>query len=151
MQQGAQSQVAVSSYGVFTLPDTNTDTETDTITTVPNRNLWWCLSLCSMNTSTQFYNPFYRPQMKVRKGNVFTSVCQEFCPHWVYPSMHWGRHPSWSDTPWSDTPWSDTPPGQTLPSDQTAPLVRHPPDCPCSILLECILVYQCRLAALGVI
>ena len=23
---------------------------------------------------------FYRPQTKLRKGNVFTSVCQEFCP-----------------------------------------------------------------------
>ena len=28
------------------------------------------------------------------QGNVFTSVCQEFCPRGgVYPSMHWGRHP----------------------------------------------------------
>ena len=23
---------------------------------------------------------FYRPQTKLRKGNVVTSVCQEFCP-----------------------------------------------------------------------
>ena len=23
---------------------------------------------------------FYRPQTKLRKGNVFTSVCQKFCP-----------------------------------------------------------------------
>ena len=74
---------------------------------------------------------FYRPQTKVRKGNVFTRVCQEFCPQGVIPSMHWGRHPPvstgdvcipactgadtpWSDTPWSDTHWSDTPPGQIL-------------------------------------
>ena len=37
---------------------------------------------------------YYRPQTKLRKGNVFTSVCQEFCPH--------GRrsvHPPWADTP----------------------------------------------------
>ena len=26
-------------------------------------------------------NYVYRPQTKLRKGNVFTSVCQEFCPH----------------------------------------------------------------------
>ena len=41
IQQGVQSQFAVSSYGVFTLPDTDTDTvtKTDTITTVPNGNL----------------------------------------------------------------------------------------------------------------
>ena len=24
---------------------------------------------------------FYRPQMKLRKGNVFTPVCQSFCSH----------------------------------------------------------------------
>ena len=29
---------------------------------------------------------FYRPQTKLRKGNVFTRVCQEFCPQGgVYP------------------------------------------------------------------
>ena len=35
----------------------------------------------------------YRPQTKLRKGNVFTSVCQEFCPQvggGVHPP---GRHP----------------------------------------------------------
>ena len=92
-----------------------------------------CDGVCPCAVWTPPHNSIthvYRMQMKVRKGNVFTSVCQEFCPQGVYPSMHWGRHPSWSDTPWSDTPWSDTPPGQTLPSDQTAPLVRHPPRLP---------------------
>ena len=46
--------------------------------------------------------------VRLRKGNVFTSVCQEFCPQGRecipactgadtppdrYSSMHWGRHP----------------------------------------------------------
>ena len=41
--------------GAFALPDTETDADTDTdeISTEPNRNLCWCLSLCSVDTSTQ--------------------------------------------------------------------------------------------------
>ena len=36
---------------------------------------------------------YYRPQTKLRKGNVFTSVCQQFCPR--EGSVHpLGRHPS---------------------------------------------------------
>ena len=33
-----------------------------------------------------------RPQTKLRKGNIFTNLCQEFCPQWgsVHPQ---GRHP----------------------------------------------------------
>ena len=30
-----------------------------------------------------FFVNIYRPQTKLRKGNVFTSVCQEFCPRGV--------------------------------------------------------------------
>ena len=81
--------------------------------------------------------------MKLRKGNVFTSVCQEFCLQGV------GVH-----TPRADTPPGRHPPGQTPP-----PLSRHPlpwadtsswqtPSPPgrqllprtVGILLECILV-----------
>ena len=52
----------------------------------------------------------YRPQTKLRKGNVFTPVCQSFCTQGgVCPSACW-------NTP----PWADTPPGQT------PPLGRHP-------------------------
>ena len=51
---------------------------------------------------------FYRPQTKLRKGSVFTSVCQEFCPRGgeMYSPL--------ADTPRADTPWADPP-------------VRHPP------------------------
>ena len=51
---------------------------------------------------------FYRPQTKLRKGNVFTSMCREFCP-WGGGGVHpLGRQP---------------PPGQTTPT----PSGRHPP------------------------
>ena len=58
------------------------------------------------------YVSYYRPQTNLRKGNVFTSVCLEFCPQrGVY-------------TPQADTPWTDTPtPGQTPPPS----LGRHHP------------------------
>ena len=79
------------------------DTETDKfINTETNGNLCWWLSLCCKNISTQFCTThFYRPQTKLRKCNVFTSVCQEFCPR-----EGWGVHPPWAD-----------PPRQTPPSD----------------------------------
>ena len=86
----------------------------------------------------------YRPQTKLRKGNVFTPVCQSFCSQGGLPSAYW-------DTPpWVDTPWADTSPGQTPllgrhPSPADTLLSRHPHTrrlllrmvC---ILLECILV-----------
>ena len=50
-------------------------------------------------------NYYYCPQQSLREGNVFISVCQEFCP-WggVYPSIPLCRHPR-----------SRHPSGQTLP------------------------------------
>ena len=39
---------------------------------------------------------YYRPQLLLREGNVFTSVCQEFCSH-VIPSPR--QTPTWADTP----------------------------------------------------
>ena len=88
----------------------------------------------------------YRPQTKLRKGNVFTNVCQEFCPRQgvVYLSACWdthplGRHPPWVDTPKekhpsgaytpradAQSPWADTPPGRHPPPGQT-PLGQIPP------------------------
>ena len=58
-----------------------------------------------------------RPQMKLWKGNVFTSMCQGFCPRGgggLYPSIHW-----------ADTPWADTSPGQST-LGRHIPLSRHP-------------------------
>ena len=57
----------------------------------------------------------YRPQTKLRKGNVFESVCQGFCLWGCIPACTGADTlPSWADTP-----------GQTLPG-QTPALGRHP-------------------------
>ena len=78
-------------------------------------------------------NRNYRPQTKLRKGNVFTSVCQEFCLRGS-ASVHAGIHPP-------THPAGQTPPhpGQTPPSRRLLQrMVR--------ILLECILIsYQFSL------
>ena len=75
---------------------------------------------------------FYRPQTKLREGNVFTAVCWSFCSRWGPAS--WGVSASGSEgmclplglgvytlteTPWTHTPPPghthnpDTPPGHT--------------------------------------
>ena len=69
----------------------------------------------------------YRPQTKLRKGTVFTPVCQSLCSQGgVYLSACW-------DTPPGQThptlPWADTPPADGHCSGRTV-----------RILLECFLV-----------
>ena len=75
---------------------------------------------------------FYRPQTKLREGNVFTAVCWSLCSRWGPAS--WGVSPSGSEgmclplglgvytlteSPWTHTPPPghthnpDTPPGHT--------------------------------------
>ena len=76
---------------------------------------------------------YYRPQTKLRKGNVFTSVCQEFCPQVGMSARHLppgrlGRHPP---TP----PPGSPPPDRHTPAPQRRPLQRM-----VRILLEFILV-----------
>ena len=79
----------------------------------------------------------------MQKGNVFTSMCQEFCPQeGVYSSKNWDRHPPEQTPPWKDTPppgrhpsrqtsrWTDTPEANT-----PQPLRRM-----VCILPECVLV-----------
>ena len=58
---------------------------------------------------------FYRPQKKLRKGNIFTRVCQEFCPQGgvcqTPPVL--GRHPPRQTRQTPPTPlWADTPLGR---------------------------------------
>ena len=59
----------------------------------------------------------YRPQTKLRKGNVFTSVCQEFCPQDGRCTLH-----PWTETPLLGRHTLDrlTPPPPPPPSDQMA-------------------------------
>ena len=97
-------------------------------------------------------NNYYRPQQSCGQGNIFSSVCQEFCSRrGVYPIACWDipprpgaetplvRHPplvrhlpgqtpsrTRSRPPRSDTPlWSDTPWSDTPPDQEQTPLVRH--------------------------
>ena len=70
---------------------------------------------------------------KLGQGNIFTSVCQEFCPRggvclsacWDTPP--WTRHPPDQAPPQTRHP---TPPDQAPPRDQArpSPRTRHPPD-----------------------
>ena len=61
---------------------------------------------------------------KLGQGNIFTSVCQEFCPQGgrVSASVHAGIHPLGADIP----PGADTPPEQTPPQSRH-PRSRHSP------------------------
>ena len=64
-----------------------------------------------LHTIFQNFVDNYRPQTTLRKGNVFTSVCQEFWPQWVY-------------TPGADkqtAPLADTPPPRQTAPGQTPP------------------------------
>ena len=65
----------------------------------------------------------YYSQMKLRKGNVFTPVCQSSCSQLRGVSQHaLGSHPL-ADTPRAPPPLGRPPCGQT----QTPPLGRHTP------------------------
>ena len=74
---------------------------------------------------------------KLGQGNIFTSVCQEFCPQGgrVSASVHAGIHPPGSrppdqaHTPRADPPRPGThPPDQAHPPwEQTPPWTRHTP------------------------
>ena len=82
----------------------------------------WVLSI-----DVQHRNNFYRPQTKLLKGNVFTSVCQKFCPQGVCIPACTGTD---SPPPQADTP-RQTPCPRADTSGQTLlvrhPLGRHPP------------------------
>ena len=74
---------------------------------------------------------YYRPKTKLRIGNVFTSVCQEFCPQGrgrctAPPNKHplAGRHhpPQHADTP---LPLGRHPPEMATAADGTHPTVMH--------------------------
>ena len=86
--------------------------------------------LCQEDSSLNFY----RPQTKLRKGNVFTPFCQSFCsqggclPQYMLGYVP-GQTPAWADTPRADT----LPPGQTPTSRRL--LLRM-----VRFILECILV-----------
>ena len=112
--------------------------------------VWGSYSTVKVLQMTQH---FYRQQTKLRKGNVFTTVCQEFCPRGVYTSL-WAdtslaRHIPMQTSPWPDTPGADTSLARH-PLAIYSSLGRHPHSPPPArwllqqtvrILLECILVF----------
>ena len=64
---------------------------------------------------------FLLAAMKLGQGNIFTSMCEEFCPHGgrVSASVHAGIH---TPTPWEQTPpRQQTPPWEQTPQEQTPP------------------------------
>ena len=66
-----------------------------------------CVLMSShLNESHFTQRTCYRPQMKFQKGNVFTSMCKEFCP------LGGGCTPPWTDTLLGRHPPGQTPPGQ---------------------------------------
>ena len=72
----------------------------------------------------------YRPQTKLRKGNVFTRVCQEFCLHRQTPPWQADTAPQKQTHPWQAvTPWQadTTLAGRPPPGRQTPFLGRYPP------------------------
>ena len=66
--------------------------------------------MASVVTVRMVRKPSLQPATKLRKGNVFTPVCQSFCSQDRDP-------PPDIDIPQTDTPQTETLPGQ-----------RHPPD-----------------------
>ena len=100
----------------------------------------WHLTMCSLfdvvyGLKSVFY---YRPQRSLGQGNIFTSVCQEFCPRGeVSTSVHAGIHTPWQTPPWQTPPTrTDRPSWQTphrqSPSGQTSPWANPPSDSHCS-------------------
>ena len=55
--------------------------------------------------------PFTPPATKLGQGNIFSSLCQEFCPQQGSAPLHAGIPPS----PGADTPLDQAPPGAVHP------------------------------------
>ena len=84
---------------------------------------------CILNATRSQYLP---AATKLGQGNIFTSVCQEFCPQGgrVSASVHAGIHSPGANTPQEQTPpplGADTPPRSRPPRADTHPRSRHPP------------------------
>ena len=110
------------------------------------------VTISYLSRTYECMNIFTARKRSLGQGNIFRSVCQEFCPqkgclvlgvfvcvcvvsqHALRQTSPLGRHPlgqtpPWADTPgqtppWADTPWADTPWADT--SLGRHPLVRHP-------------------------
>ena len=86
-------------YNRFFTRSLNTDSHLWSLTlrTVTEENSSLCINGSYLiRVIRQYSSCYYRPQTKLRKDNVFTSVCQKFCPRGgVHPPEQnpVGRHP----------------------------------------------------------
>ena len=78
-------------------------------------------------------NCYYRPQRSLGQGNIFSSVCQEFCSRGGQVHPRAGTPPSRYTHP----PGQVHPPEQCMLGDTGNKRAVH-------ILLDCILVYLCK-------
>ena len=79
----------------------------------------------------------YRPQTKLREGNVFTLVCQSFCSQDAMGQLQAtppGRHPLWADSP----PRANTPLGADSPPPRADTL--HPGQTPPIWVIYCVCI-----------
>ena len=91
---------------------------------------WWTIDKKLENLSIAV--GYYRPQTKLRQGNIFTPVCQSFCSQvWGVCSTPVGRPWGVGQNPWTQTPQADPlgrpgcrPPGR--PPPMQTPLGRPP-------------------------
>ena len=77
----------------------------------------------SLRLETPEAASFLPAATKLGQGNIFTSVCQEFCPQGgrVSSSVHAGIHPPQQTSPAQSRPRQEqTPPGADPPLKQTA-------------------------------
>ena len=103
----------------------------------------WLTCLCTVGCSrdrqrkvhTNCTSDYYRLQTKLRKGNVFTSVCQEFCPQGREVCIPACMGQGELCIPLGRYPPADTPP-------------RQPLQWTVRILLECVLVLFLIFSAL---
>ena len=84
--------------------------------------------------NVSFHGHLYRPQTKLRKGNVFTPVCKSFWSQGGVSQHAWGKTHSLGRQPLGKHPPADTPPAQCMlgytPSLPSAWLEYMPPPPP---------------------
>ena len=82
------------------------------------------LDFCGNLTVQVSSDNIYRPETRLRKGNVFTSMSQEFCPQgevYMPPSRNPGGKPPDRHLSGQTTPPGRHPSGQTSPQADSSP------------------------------
>ena len=108
---------------MFSLPHFHFQSKSVNISTILASKLKICVYIQTYRIISWLLLP---PSTKLEQGNIFRSVCQEFCP-WggVCPDTPWSRHPQGQESPWEQCMLGDTGNKRVV-----------------SILLECMLVWN---------